>query len=440
MTGCKKMLDQSSKDATQDSNKHSLIWWMRHLDSWERIIQKNLRCIKNAGNNLSMKQMFDISEKLIVEQSDEIFGVNPINWEDSWWKQISLVSGEEVTSLSHAKENVFLDSVSCLGKVIQYCLGRTVELVQKIHHSTELWTLLTESQWNSSGMSSQDSPHCSSATKSKSSCVKWAINQRNLEDGFFWCRCSTCHGDLKTINRNLTPNSFLSVQVSHQEDGHSSVSDQKRSGFLLMLANIKENGTESQSWCWSNLKKANTQLSVPRVHCPEECSKAKEVEKCRILFCVDGDAIETVFRTIISFNQLSIHGAFSESCEEYSISQTSTGWLVVAKQSDPFVTPADLLITTLAPSIEIPAQDVLQKYKERVERLSHHYRVLKVCIDAGFLQQFFMAMHTEEFSQFTEIIGISWAHIDKRWKSSDPKGWIRVNTKIGPVLEVTTSL
>ena len=24
-------------------------------------------------------------------------------------------------------------------------------------------------------------------------------------------------------------------------------------------------------------------------------------------------------------------------------------------------------------------------------------------------------------------------------KSSDPKGWIRVNTKIGPVLEVTTS-
>ena len=29
------------------------------------------------------------------------------------------------------------------------------------------------SQWNSSGISSQDSPHCSSATKSKSSCPKW---------------------------------------------------------------------------------------------------------------------------------------------------------------------------------------------------------------------------------------------------------------------------
>ena len=32
---------------------------------------------------ITMKQMFDISEKLITEQSDEIYGVNTINWEDS---------------------------------------------------------------------------------------------------------------------------------------------------------------------------------------------------------------------------------------------------------------------------------------------------------------------------------------------------------------------
>ena len=46
--------------------------------------------------------MFDISEKLIVEQSDEIFGVSPISWESSQWKQLSLVNDEEVVSLSHA--------------------------------------------------------------------------------------------------------------------------------------------------------------------------------------------------------------------------------------------------------------------------------------------------------------------------------------------------
>ena len=30
-----------------------------------------------------MKQMFDVSEKLIDGQSDEIYGVTPINWVDS---------------------------------------------------------------------------------------------------------------------------------------------------------------------------------------------------------------------------------------------------------------------------------------------------------------------------------------------------------------------
>ena len=51
---------------------------------------------------LTLKQMFDVSEKLIVGQSDEIFGMSQINWEDSSWKQLSLVNDEEVISLSHA--------------------------------------------------------------------------------------------------------------------------------------------------------------------------------------------------------------------------------------------------------------------------------------------------------------------------------------------------
>ena len=64
-----------------------------------------------------MKQMFDISEKLIVGQSDEIYGVTPTNWEDSSWTHLSLVGDEEVVSLSHTKVNVFSDSVLCFGKM-----------------------------------------------------------------------------------------------------------------------------------------------------------------------------------------------------------------------------------------------------------------------------------------------------------------------------------
>ena len=70
--------------------------------------------------------------------------------------------------------------------------------------------------------------------------------------------------------------------------------------------------------------------------------------------------------------------------------------------------------------------------------------MIKVCADAGFLTtvevgQYFMTKDTAEFSQFTEPVACREYSLPRDEKSSDPKGWIRVNTKIGPVLEVTTS-
>ena len=87
---------------------------------------ENLRSIKNTGKDLTMKQMFDISEKLIVGQSDEIYEVNTISWEDFSWKHLSLVGGEKVISLSHAKVYVLSDSVLCLGKMSENPQSNTV--------------------------------------------------------------------------------------------------------------------------------------------------------------------------------------------------------------------------------------------------------------------------------------------------------------------------
>ena len=113
---------QSSKDATKESDKHSVIWRMFMSSTlqasvfMEKNYSDNLHSIKNT--DLTMKQMFDISEKLISEQSDEIYGVNTINWEDSSWKHLSLVGGEKkVISLSNTKVYVFSDSVLCLGNM-----------------------------------------------------------------------------------------------------------------------------------------------------------------------------------------------------------------------------------------------------------------------------------------------------------------------------------
>ena len=80
----RKRQKQSSKDATKDSDKHSVIWRMFMSST----LQASVFMVKNYSDNLhpikitedlTMKQMFDISEKLISEQSDEIYGVNMIN-------------------------------------------------------------------------------------------------------------------------------------------------------------------------------------------------------------------------------------------------------------------------------------------------------------------------------------------------------------------------
>ena len=59
-----------------------------------------LRQLKNT-EDLTEKQMFDIPEKLITEQSDEIYGMSTINCEHSSWKYLSLVGDEQVISLLH---------------------------------------------------------------------------------------------------------------------------------------------------------------------------------------------------------------------------------------------------------------------------------------------------------------------------------------------------
>ena len=84
----------------------------------------NWHSIKNA-KDLTMKQMFDISAKLVSEQ-DEISGVKTIEWENYSWKYLSSMGDEQVISLQRTK--VFSDSVLCLGKIhenppIKRCMG-----------------------------------------------------------------------------------------------------------------------------------------------------------------------------------------------------------------------------------------------------------------------------------------------------------------------------
>ena len=84
---------------------------------------------------------------------------------------------------------------------------------------------------------------------------------------------------------------------------------------------------------------------------------------------------------------------------------------------------------------------VLQQYEERIKLLSQENKVSKFCMDAGFISvveigQYFMTKDTGE--QF-HTVACRETTLPKDDGSSQLKGWIQENTKIGPVLEVTTS-
>ena len=136
--------------------------------------------------------------------------------------------------------------------------------------------------------------------------------------------------------------------------------------------------------------------------------KNKGGGKLSIHHCADQETITTVFRTITSVNQLSLYGTVAEICEEYE--SYHAGRPAVGEQSSSSFVPN--VINTNVPLNDddpIHKELLLQRYGERIEKLSQQDRLSKFCADAGFLTvvevgQYFMKKNTEEFSQFTDAV------------------------------------
>ena len=75
----------------------------------------NCNSIVNT-TEFTLKQMFDISAKLVSEQ-EEISGLETIGWENHSLKYLSLIGDERIINLQRTKVHVFSDSVLCLGKI-----------------------------------------------------------------------------------------------------------------------------------------------------------------------------------------------------------------------------------------------------------------------------------------------------------------------------------
>ena len=168
--------------------------------------------------------------------------------------------------------------------------------------------------------------------------------------------------------------------------------------------------------------------------------KSKGHGKLSIHYCAGQATIETIFRIIVSANQLCLYGAVANMCEEYESLQDRSGQPDVLMGQSIVLSEikAEVLLENDDPAYQ---NFELQRYGERIERLSQPDNVSKFCWDAEFLSvveigQYFMTKDTgEQFMQWL-VVNILFQEDDG---SSQPSGWIQGNTKIGPVLEVTTS-
>ena len=108
-------------NVTEDGEKHSIIWRMFMSATMESALFMGKNYLNNCQSianttDLTLKQMFDMSTRLVSEQ-DEISGLETIGWENHSWKYQSLIGEERIINLQRTKVYVFSDSVLCLGKI-----------------------------------------------------------------------------------------------------------------------------------------------------------------------------------------------------------------------------------------------------------------------------------------------------------------------------------
>ena len=156
--------------------------------------------------------------------------------------------------------------------------------------------------------------------------------------------------------------------------------------------------------------------------------KSKGHGKLSIHFAANLETIETIFRIIVSANQLSLYGAVAEMCEEYETLHDRTGQLVVGVQSSSSFVPRVIKTEVPLDCDDLAHKDLLlQQDGERVEKLSQQDKLSKISMDAGFIHvveigQYFMTKDTGE--QFYAV-ACRENTLPREGGSSQPRGWIR---------------
>ena len=89
-------------NVTENAETHSMIFGMFMSVTMESAVFMGKNFLNTCQSNenttdLTLKQMFNISTRLVSEQ-DEISGLGTIGWENHSWKYLSLIGDERVFS------------------------------------------------------------------------------------------------------------------------------------------------------------------------------------------------------------------------------------------------------------------------------------------------------------------------------------------------------
>ena len=129
--------------------------------------------------------------------------------------------------------------------------------------------------------------------------------------------------------------------------------------------------------------KVDIPSSVQRHLCPEEKLKSKGKGKVSIHFSAEPETIDTIYRIILSVNQLSVYGAVAAICEEFVGQPDNTGQPVVLEGQSIVLGEVE----AEAPAQEEPQNSnvALQKYFQQVRQLSPEDKLGKFCKEARFM-------------------------------------------------------
>ena len=111
-------------NVAESGDEHSIIWGMFMATTLNAatFMGKNFSTIQSVVKNhesVTLKQMFDVTAQLVNNQ-EEINGLDKILYGKNSWTRLSLIDGEIVINLQRTKVYVFSDSVLCLGKTHQH--------------------------------------------------------------------------------------------------------------------------------------------------------------------------------------------------------------------------------------------------------------------------------------------------------------------------------